>query len=85
MKLNEEELRHLVFLAEVVLSGRKKSLMDETLQCLLYVVKSLDEAELPDSVMEHMNQLTEMIEHDLRNENDRMKEINSNLLLQRRN
>ncbi|WP_442601347.1 hypothetical protein [Paenibacillus sp. KN14-4R] len=83
MKMNQEELGHLVFLSEVVLSGRKKGLMEETLQCLLYIVKSLEEAELPDSVIAEMNSLMEAIEHELRIENDRVKEIEYHLNLHR--
>ncbi|CAN7644521.1 hypothetical protein LJR153_004941 [Paenibacillus sp. LjRoot153] len=79
MKLTQKELNHLVFLSEVVLTGRKKSLMDETLQCLLYIVKSLEEVELPDSVARQIERLTALIEADLRDENERMQEIRGHL------
>ncbi|UKS23990.1 hypothetical protein LOZ80_20330 [Paenibacillus sp. HWE-109] len=79
MKLTQKELSHLVFLSEVVLTGKKKSLMDETLQCLLYIVKSLEEVELPDTVIHQIESLTALIESDLRNENERIQEIRSHL------
>lgn len=79
MKLTQEELNHLVFLSEVVLTGNKKSLMDETLQCLLYIVKSLEEVELPDSVVGQIERLIGLIEADLRDENERMQEIRGHL------
>jgi hypothetical protein len=75
MKLNHLEIGHLVFLAEVVLNGKKKSLMEETYQCLLYIVKSLEEAELPDAVGEQIQTLVQKIEEELRNENIRIREI----------
>lgn len=79
LKLTQKELNHLVFLSEVVLTGKKKSLMDETLQCLLYIVKSLEEVELPDSVVGQIERLTALIEADLRDENERMQEIRGHL------
>ncbi|OCT12001.1 hypothetical protein A8709_29530 [Paenibacillus pectinilyticus] len=79
MKLTQKELNHLVFLSEVVLTGKKKSLMDETLQCLLYIVKSLEEIELPESVVGQIERLTALIEGDLRDENERMQEIRGHL------
>ncbi len=79
LKLTQKELNHLVFLSEVVLTGKKKSLMDETLQCLLYIVKSLEEVELPDSVARQIERLTALIEADLRDENERMQEIRGHL------
>ncbi|MNF85251.1 hypothetical protein D3C84_676390 [compost metagenome] len=79
LKLTQKELNHLVFLSEVVLTGNKKSLMDETLQCLLYIVKSLEEVELPDSVVGQIERLTALIEADLREENERMQEIRGHL------
>lgn len=75
MKLNQLEINHLVFLAEVVQNGHKKTLMDGTYQCLLYIVKSLEEAELPDAVGEHIQSLVQKIEEELRNENIRILEI----------
>ncbi|MNI06824.1 hypothetical protein D3C73_598180 [compost metagenome] len=79
MILTQKELTHLIFLSEVVITGKKKGLMDETLQCLLYIVKSLEEVELPDSVVEQIERLTAMIEADLRIENERQREIQSYL------
>ncbi|GIP33930.1 hypothetical protein [Paenibacillus sp. J2TS4] len=75
MLLSQKELSHLVFLADVVLNGKKKAAMEDTLRCLLYVVKSLPEAELPDSVVEHIRLLVENIEAQLRSENNRQQEI----------
>ncbi|NOU86765.1 hypothetical protein GC102_13405 [Paenibacillus sp. LMG 31460] len=79
MKMTQKELSHLIFLSEVVLTGNKKSLMDETLQCLLYIVKSLEEVELPDTVVDQIESLTALIESDLRNENERIQEIRGHL------
>ncbi|NRF90821.1 hypothetical protein HQN89_07240 [Paenibacillus frigoriresistens] len=79
MKMTQKELSHLIFLSEVVLTGKKKSLMDETLQCLLYIVKSVEEVELPDTVVDQIESLTALIESDLRNENERIQEIRGHL------
>jgi len=73
--MNEREIGHLVFLAEVVLNGNKKGLMEETYQILLYIVKGLTEAELPDAVGEQVHALVERIEAELREENDRIRDI----------
>ncbi|WP_241243090.1 hypothetical protein [Paenibacillus whitsoniae] len=77
--MTQKELNHLIFLTEVILSGKKKNLMEETLQCLLYIVKSLEDVELPDSVVQQIERLTADIEADLRGENERMQEIRSHL------
>ncbi|WP_235550719.1 hypothetical protein [Paenibacillus sp. Soil787] len=77
--MTQKELSHLIFLSEVVLTGNKKSLMDETLQCLLYIVKSVEEVELPDTVVDQIESLTALIESDLRNENERIQEIRGHL------
>lgn len=53
--------------------------MEAMLQCLLYVVKSLEEVELPDSVAENIAELLSHTELELRSENDRLQEIKSNL------
>jgi len=79
MNMTQEELSHLIFLTEVVIAGKKKSLMHETLQVLLYIVKSVDQIELPDSVIDQIERLIALIEHDLRQENERMQEIYSHL------
>ncbi|KQX46993.1 hypothetical protein ASD40_17150 [Paenibacillus sp. Root444D2] len=79
MKMTQKELSHLIFLSEVVLTGKKKSLMDETLQCLLYIVKSVEEVELPNTVVDQIESLTALIESDLRNENERIQEIRGHL------
>ncbi|NOU70176.1 hypothetical protein GC098_01770 [Paenibacillus sp. LMG 31458] len=79
MKMTQKELSHLIFLSEVVLTGKKKSLMEETLQCLLYIVKSVEEVELPDTVVDQIESLTALIESDLRNENERIQEIRGHL------
>jgi hypothetical protein len=79
VKFTQKELNHLIFLSEVVIEGKKRGLMDETLQCLLYIVKSLEEVELPDSVVDQIERLTAMIELDLRSENERMQDIHGRL------
>jgi hypothetical protein len=79
MNVTQKELSHLIFLADVVMNGKKKTMMEETMQCLLYIVKSIREIELPDNVVEHMNLLVEKIEEQLRSENDRLQEIKHNL------
>lgn len=79
MKMDEKELQHLVFLSEVVLTGNKKGLMKETLQCLLYVAKSVQNVDLPESVIAEIKQLTGHIEADLRSENERIRGIQDRL------
>jgi hypothetical protein len=79
LKLTQKELNHLIFLAEVVIQGKKRGLMDETLQCMLYIVKSLEEVDLPDTVVDQIERLTAMIEADLRRENERIQEIRGQL------
>ena len=79
MKLMQEELNHLIFLTEVVIEGKKKGLMDETLRCLLYIVKSLEEVDLPDMVVDQIDQLIAKIEADLRIENERGHDIREHL------
>ncbi|MDB5054903.1 MAG: hypothetical protein JWM44_2953 [Bacilli bacterium] len=79
MNVTQKELSHLIFLADVVMNGKKKTMMEETMQCLLYIVKSIREIELPDNVVEHMSLLVEKIEEQLRSENDRLQEIKHNL------
>jgi hypothetical protein len=76
MKMTQKELYHLLFLSDVVLSGKKVELMEDTLKCLMYVTKSLDEVELTESVAEQIKQLTSKIETVLREENERTKEVN---------
>lgn len=79
MKLSQKELAHLIFLAGVVRDGNKKGLMAETIQCLTYIVKALPEVELPDGVVEQINNLIVKVEEELRQENDRLHEIRHNM------
>jgi hypothetical protein len=79
MKVSQKELSHLIFLADVVMNGKKKTMMEETMQCLIYIVKSIQEIDLPDNVVEQMYLRVEKIEEQLRSENDRLQEINHNL------
>ncbi|QGQ97416.1 hypothetical protein EHS13_22270 [Paenibacillus psychroresistens] len=79
MNVTQKELSHLIFLADVVMNGKKKVMMEETLQCLIYIVKSIHEIELPDNVVEQMHLHIEKIEEQLRSENDRLQEIQHNL------
>jgi hypothetical protein len=79
MKLEKDELTHLLFLADVVKDGNKKKLMPDMLECLLYVARSVTEADLPDNVILRIRQLTGKMEEELRRENDRLKEIRHNL------
>jgi hypothetical protein len=79
MKLEKDELTHLLFLADVVKDGNKKKLMPDMLECLLYVARSVTEADLPDNVILRIRQLTGKMEEELRQENDRLKEIRHNL------
>jgi hypothetical protein len=79
MNVTQKELSHLIFLADVVMNGKKKVMMEETLQCLIYIVKSIQEIELPDNVVEQMHLHIEKIEEQLRSENDRLQEIKHNL------
>jgi len=79
MKLGKEELNHLLFLADVVRDGNKKKLMPDMLECLAYVARSVTEAELPDNVVHRIRQLTDKVESELRQENERLREIRNNL------
>jgi Asp-tRNA(Asn)/Glu-tRNA(Gln) amidotransferase C subunit len=79
MNVTQKELSHLIFLADVVMNGKKKVMMEETLQCLIYIVKSIQEIDLPDNVVEQMRLHIEKIEEQLRSENDRLQEIKHNL------
>jgi hypothetical protein len=79
MNVTQKELSHLIFLADVVMNGKKKIMMEETMQCLLYIVKSIREIDLPENVVEQMHLLVEQIEDQLRTENDRLQEIKFNL------
>ncbi|MDT2294100.1 hypothetical protein P7H15_16505 [Paenibacillus larvae] len=56
--------------------------MKETLQCLLYVAKSVQNVDLPESVIAEIKQLTGHIEADLRSENERIREFKTGLLRQ---
>jgi Asp-tRNA(Asn)/Glu-tRNA(Gln) amidotransferase C subunit len=79
MNVTQKELSHLIFLADVVMNGKKKAMMEETLQCLIYIVKSIQEIDLPENVVEQMHLHIEKIEEQLRSENDRLQEIKHNL------
>jgi len=77
--MNDREIGHLVFLAEVVLNSKKKALMDETYRCLLFLVKGLQTVELTDAAYEQVQQLIASIEAELRDENERIRDINGEL------
>lgn len=79
MKLGKDELQYLLFLADVVRDGNKKKLMPDMLECLVYVARSVTEADLPDTVIGRIRQLTGKVEAELRRENERLQEIRRNL------
>ena len=79
MRLTREQLDHIEFLAGVVLAAPKRSLMPDALRCLLYIVKSLRTAELPDESGAQLWSLVEKMERELIAENDRLTEIRDNL------
>jgi hypothetical protein len=79
MIVTQKELSHLIFLTDVVMNGKKKVMMEETLQCLIYIVKSIQEIDIPDNVVEQIQLHIEQIEDQLRTENHRLQEINLNL------
>ena len=79
MKLTQKELTHLIFLAGVVRDGNKKGLMSETIECLTYIVKGLPEVDLPEGVVEQIQNLIVKVEEELRQENDRLHEIRDNM------
>lgn len=79
MIITQKELNHLIFLSDIVMNGKKKAMMEETIQCLLYLVKSIQEIDLPESVVVQMNQHVAHMEEQLRLENDRLQEIQHNL------
>ncbi len=79
MSLTQKELGHVVFLSQMILDGNKKGLMPESIQCLLYIVKSLSDVALSDDVAEEIRLIIVKVEEELRLENIRMKEIKQNL------
>lgn len=84
MSLTQKELGHVVFLSQMILDGNKKGLMPEAIQCLLYIVKSLRDAELSEGVSDEIRLIIVKVEEELRLENVRMKEIKQNLNLPNR-
>ncbi|WJH34500.1 hypothetical protein N6H14_32690 [Paenibacillus sp. CC-CFT747] len=70
MKWTEQELSHLVVLADMVRNSRKTAVMEDMVECLLYVAKAVREVELPVPVGERMGLLIGRIEDRLRLEND---------------
>lgn len=79
MKLFSQELGHIVFLSEVIQAGNKRHLMGDAMRCLLYVVKSLEEAEVSEEIKEELDRLIAEMESQLIEENDRIREIRGNL------
>ncbi len=79
MKLSEEELSHIIFLSGMIVENKKRNLMEDTAQCLLYLVKSMREADLPEGVCEEIRERIARMEAQLKQENDRMHEIRQNL------
>lgn len=82
MRISEQELQHIVLLTDIVLNGKKKAAMDDMLQCLLYIVKSLPEADLPDSVAEELTTRIAGVESMLREEN--IRQLDMQLMANRR-
>jgi hypothetical protein len=79
LRLTREQLDHVRFLSETVLENRKRALMPDVVQCLLYIVKTLPEAEVPDAAAQEMVDLMYRIERELIEENERLKEIRNNM------
>lgn len=79
MKLTKEQLEHVVFLTEVVLGANKRHLMPEALQALLYIVKSIRADDMQDQPVEEILALVTRIERVLIAENDRLRDIHSQL------
>lgn len=79
MRLNREHLDHVIFLAETILANRKRALMPDALQCLLYIVKALDHADLPEEPAKEIALCIRRIEEELIEENRRLAEIKRNL------
>ncbi|HEX7057328.1 MAG TPA: hypothetical protein VF260_09070 [Bacilli bacterium] len=79
MKISQEELGHLAFLSQVVLEQNKRHLMSDTLRCLLYVIKSLTEVEVPGEIKTEIMRLVARLEAQLKTENERIQEIWDNL------
>jgi hypothetical protein len=73
MKMTQRELHHVMFLTNVVLSEKKVHLMEDTIRCLTFIVKSIEEVELSDAVSENLQHLIETIEMDFKEENDRIQ------------
>ena len=79
MRLDREQLDHVLFLSETIMENRKRALMPEAMQCLIYIVKTLEHADVPDETMREMLQIMHRIEQELIAENERLKEIRGNL------
>jgi hypothetical protein len=79
LRLTREQLDHVRFLSETVLENRKRALMPDAMQCLLYIVKTLPDADVPDAAAQEMFDLLRRIERELIEENERLKEIRSNM------
>lgn len=73
-KITQRELHHILFLTGVVLSEKKVHLMEDTIKCLTYLIKSLDNIELPDVVSEQLFQSIETIELVLKEENRNIRQ-----------
>lgn len=70
-----EMMSHIIFLSEVVLTGKKKKkVMADTLHLLLYLVKSMQDIEIPTSVSLELKELMDQIEQELKEENIKISE-----------
>lgn len=79
MKLTQEQLEHVLFLCETIRQDRKRGLMPDAIQCLMYIVKSLPQVDLPDESARRLLNLVQEIEGALIAENERLQEIRSNM------
>lgn len=79
MKLSQQELVHIGFLCQVILEGGSRKLKEDALQCLLYIVKSLPDADVLEAPAEQIRELVKHMEEELREDQSRLREIQANL------
>lgn len=79
MKLTQDQLDHVIFLSETIVENRKRHLMPEALQCLIHIVKTLQNADMLDEPAHETFALIAKIEQELIEENLRLQEIRHNM------
>ena len=79
MKLTLDEINHILFLSQVATDNNRLHMLREIIQCLVYIVKARGEIEVPDEVGAHVREIIARIEGELREDTERLREIQRNL------